>query len=49
MMDHTSTIEAQTVYDFTGNPSPQFLNNLMDILLNETVEEGYKKIGNLLK
>lgn len=34
MMDQQGVIEAQTVYDFTGNPSPQFLNSIMDILLN---------------
>ena len=48
-MEHSTAIEAQTVYDFTGNPSPQFLANIMDILLNETVEEGYKKIGSSLE
>lgn len=49
MMDQGETIEAQTVYDFTGNPSPQFLNSIMDILLNESVEVGYKKISSTLK
>lgn len=48
-MEHSAAIEAQTVYDFTGNPSPQFLSNIMDILLNEPVEEGYRKIGSSLK
>lgn len=49
MLEHKEVIEAQTVYDFTGNPSPQFLNNIMDILLNETVEAGLTKIGSSLK
>ena len=49
MMDQGEVIEAQTVYDFTGNPSPQFLNNIMDILLNDSVEVGFKKISSTLK
>ena len=49
MMNHVEMIEAQTVYDFTGNPSPQFLSNILDILLNESVQEGMAKIGSSLK
>jgi hypothetical protein len=49
MKDDDGVIEAQTVYDFTGNPSPQFLNNIMDILLNDSVEVGFKKINSTLK
>lgn len=49
MMNQVEMIEAQTVYDFTGNPSPQFLNDIMDILLNESVQVGMEKIGSSLK
>jgi hypothetical protein len=49
MMDQEGVIEAQTVYDFTGNPSPQFLNDIMDILLNESVEVAFKNINSALK
>jgi hypothetical protein len=38
MMEHPEEITAQTVYDFTGNPSPTFLSNLMNILLNDSVD-----------
>lgn len=37
-MDHQTVIEAQTVYDFTGNPSPAFLKGIMDTLFNDSVE-----------
>jgi hypothetical protein len=49
MMDQNGVIEAQTVYDFTGNPSPQYLSNIMDILLNDSVEDGFKKLNSSLK
>lgn len=49
MKDQDGVIEAQNVYDFTGNPSPQFLNNILDILLNDSVEVGFKKINSSLK
>ncbi len=48
-MDKEGVIDAQTVYDFTGNPSPQFLNNIMDILFNESVDIGFDKINSTLK
>lgn len=37
MIETASDIDASTVYDFTGSPSPGFLNKIMDILLNETI------------
>lgn len=33
-MESDAEIDALTVYDFTGSPSPAFLSKVMDILLN---------------
>lgn len=49
MTDQQEVINAQVVYDFTGNPSPQFLSNVMDILLNESVEKSFKRLNSMLK
>ena len=49
MMDHVAEISDQTVYDFTGNPSPAFLQGIMDTLLNDNVSEAYVKISSSLK
>ena len=34
MKDNIVQVNAKTVYDFTGSPSPQFINEVMDVLLN---------------
>jgi len=48
-MDHPIEISDQIVYDFTGNPSPTFLEGIMDTLLNEKVSDAYTKINSSLK
>ena len=35
MMESAKKIDAQTIYEFTGNPSPNFLQKVLDALLNE--------------
>lgn len=42
-------INAQKVYDFTGNPSPLFLNNILDSLLNDSVSDAYHNLSMSLK
>jgi hypothetical protein len=34
MIPDLAEIGASTVYDFTGSPSPAFLDKVMDVLLN---------------
>lgn len=34
MIDNGDEITESRVYDFTGNPSPQFLSQILDKLLN---------------
>jgi replication factor C subunit 3/5 len=49
MMGSSTDINAQTVYEFTGNPSPAFLEKVMDILLNEDIGKAYQEINSSLK
>lgn len=49
MMDSVVEIDAQIVYDFTGSPSPAFLDKIMDILLNESIETAYQSIFTSLR
>ena len=49
MMGSSNTIEAQTVYNFTGNPSPDFMKRIMDRLFNEPLSQAQNSIGSELK
>ena len=49
MMQYSDEIDAQLVYDFTGNPSPKMIKGFMDILLTENIEVASIKIGSTLK
>ena len=48
-MENVVEITAKTVYDFTGSPSPDFLDKVLDILLNENIAEAYLMVSSLLK
>ena len=41
MMESHSQIDAQSIYEFTGNPSPNFLQKVLDILLNKEVSHAF--------
>lgn len=45
MIDNGSEFSSERVYEFTGNPSPQFLESIVDRLLNENFNDCYEKIG----
>lgn len=45
----TVEVNARTVYEFTGSPSPDFIDKVMDTLLNEEVEKGFQTISSWLK
>jgi len=49
MMENVVEISAKTVYDFTGSPSPDFIDKVLDILLNENIAEAYLMVSSLLK
>ena len=49
MIENGSEISGDRVYEFTGNPSPQFLNEIVNHLLNDNFNECYQKIGDQLK
>ena len=48
-MENVIEITGKVVYDFTGSPSPDFLDKVLDILLNENIAEAYLMVSSLLK
>ena len=44
-MDQIVEITASTVYEFTGSPSPALLDDIMDVLLNKSLEEAFKTLN----
>lgn len=49
MIESTEEISEDRVYDFTGNPSPKFLNSIVNQLFTEDFDSCLTKIGNELK
>jgi len=49
MMPTVVEVNARTVYEFTGSPSPDFIDRVMDTLLNENVEKAFQDISSRLK
>lgn len=49
MIDTITEVDAGTVYDFTGSPSPQFLEKVMDAMLNDSIESAFLNISMSLK
>lgn len=49
MIDSSQEITEDRVYDFTGNPSPRFLNSIINDLFNEDFNYCMTKIGDELK
>lgn len=49
MIDNQSEISSERVYEFTGNPSPQFLDTIIDTLFNKNFNDSYEWIGSELK
>lgn len=49
MIESRTQISADRVYEFTGNPSPEFLQSILDQLFNEEFDMCYTRIGNELK
>lgn len=49
MMENIVEITAKTVYDFTGSPSPAFIDSLMDTLLNEDIASSFRSVSSNLK
>ena len=49
MMEQIVEITAKTVYDFTGSPSPDFLDKVLDIFLNENIAKAFLMVSSLLK
>ena len=49
MMPTVVEVNARTVYEFTGSPSPDFIDRVMDTLLNENVENAFQDISSRLK
>jgi replication factor C subunit 3/5 len=49
MMEGVVELDAKAVYDFTGSPSPAFLDKTMDILLNEAIDQSFRNINASLK
>ena len=48
-MEQIVEITAKTVYDFTGSPSPDFLDKVLDIFLNENIAKAFLMVSSLLK
>ena len=49
MLGTDEQISEDTVYSFTGNPSPATLKQYMEILLNDDIQTAYAKLQIVLK
>ena len=49
MRKFENTISSNDVYNFTGNPTPEEIKNLLNIMLNEKVDVAFDKISIYLK
>ena len=49
MRKFENTISSEDVYNFTGNPTPEEIKNLLNIMLNEKVDVAFEKISMYLK